>query len=90
MLGEGLNFQYHCHKAIMFIDYRFNDKFQAVARIHRFMQKYPVELYLVYAESEQEIYKSFMQKWAQHNNMVENMANIYVKTGCSDYRLRKR
>ena len=27
MLGEGLNFQYHCHKAIMFIDYRFNDKF---------------------------------------------------------------
>ena len=61
MLGEGLNFQYHCHKAIMFIDYRFNDKFQAVARIHRFMQKYPVDLYLVYAESEQEIYKSFMQ-----------------------------
>ncbi|MCB7264518.1 DNA methylase N-4, partial [Bacteroides uniformis] len=37
MLGEGLNFQYHCHKAIMFIDYRFNDKFQAIARIYRFM-----------------------------------------------------
>ena len=34
MLGEGLNFQYHCHKAIMFIDYRFNDKFQAIARIY--------------------------------------------------------
>ena len=81
MLGEGLNFQYHCHKAIMFIDYRFNDKFQAVARIHRFMQKYPVELYLVYAESEQEIFKSFMQKWAQHNNMVENMANIIRENG---------
>lgn len=81
MLGEGLNFQYHCHKAIMFIDYRFNDKFQAVARIHRFMQQYPVELYLVYAESEQEIFKSFMQKWAQHNNMVENMANIIRENG---------
>lgn len=81
MLGEGLNFQYHCHKAIMFIDYRFNDKFQAVARIHRFMQKYPVELYLVYAESEQDIFKSFMQKWAQHNNMVENMANIIRENG---------
>ena len=47
MLGEGLNFQYHCHKAIMFIDYRFNDKFQAIARIYRFMQTNPVELYLV-------------------------------------------
>lgn len=81
MLGEGLNFQYHCHKAIMFIDYRFNDKFQAVARIHRFMQKYPVELYLVYAESEQEIFKSFMQKWEQHNNMISNMVAIIRKNG---------
>lgn len=81
MLGEGLNFQYHCHKAIMFIDYRFNDKFQAIARIHRFMQKYPVDLYLVYAESEAEIFKSFMAKWEQHNKMVEKMADIIRKNG---------
>ncbi|MBE6070126.1 MAG: DNA methylase N-4, partial [Clostridium lundense] len=25
MLGEGLNFQYHCHKAILLISYKFND-----------------------------------------------------------------
>lgn len=81
MLGEGLNFQYHCHKAIMFIDYRFNDKFQAIARIHRFMQKYPVDLYLVYAESEQEIYKSFMHKWAQHRDMVAKMTSIVRENG---------
>lgn len=81
MLGEGLNFQYHCHKAIMFIDYRFNDKFQAVARIHRFMQKHDVELYLVYAESEEEIYKSFMEKWEQHNKLVANMARIIKENG---------
>lgn len=81
MLGEGLNFQHHCHKAIMFIDYRFNDKFQAIARIHRFMQKHEVTLYLVYAESEQEIYKSFMQKWQQHREMVENMAKIVRDNG---------
>ncbi|MGP1549193.1 MAG: DNA methyltransferase [Prevotella fusca] len=81
MLGEGLNFQYHCHKAIMFIDYRFNDKFQAIARIYRFMQKHPVDLYLVYAESEQEIYKSFMQKWQQHKDMVEKMVNIIKEHG---------
>lgn len=76
MLGEGLNFQYHCHKAIMFIDYRFNDKFQAIARIYRFMQEHPVDLYLVYAESEGEIYKSFMLKWSQHNEMVAKMVEI--------------
>ncbi|EKY02391.1 DNA (cytosine-5-)-methyltransferase [Porphyromonas catoniae F0037] len=76
MLGEGLNFQYHCHKAIMFIDYKFNDKFQAVHRIHRFMQKHPVDLYLVYAESEAEIFKSFMHKWRQHNQMVCNLVKL--------------
>jgi DNA modification methylase len=81
MLGEGLNFQYHCHKAVMFIDYRFNDKFQAIARIHRFMQQYPVDLYLIYAESEQEIYKTFMVKWKQHNEMVERMASIVRDNG---------
>ena len=81
MLGEGLNFQYHCHKAIMFIDYRFNDKFQAIARIYRFMQQHPVDLYLVYAESEGEIYKSFMQKWAQHLQMVARMTDIVRKNG---------
>ena len=81
MLGEGLNFQYHCHKAIMFIDYRFNDKFQAIARIHRFMQQHPVDLYLVYAESEGEIFKSFMQKWKQHREMVEKMTQIVRDNG---------
>ena len=81
MLGEGLNFQYHCHKAIMFIDYRFNDKFQAIARIYRFMQQHPVDLFLVYAESEGEIFKSFMQKWAQHREMVANMTDIVRHNG---------
>ena len=81
MLGEGLNFQHHCHKAIMFIDYRFNDKFQAIARIHRFMQKHEVTLYLVYAESEQEIYKTFMAKWKRHNEMIDKMSGILRKNG---------
>lgn len=81
MLGEGLNFQYHCHKAIMFIDYRFNDKFQAIARIHRFMQKYPVDLYLVYAESEGEVFRSFMSKWKQHRDMVAKMTDIVRENG---------
>lgn len=81
MLGEGINFQYHCHKAIMFIDYKFNDKYQAIHRIHRFMQQHPVDLYLVYAESEGEIFKSFMEKWKQHNEMVENMVAIVRENG---------
>ena len=81
MLGEGLNFQYHCHKAIILVSYKFNDGVQAIARIHRFMQKHPVDLYIVYADSEQEIYKSFMQKWKNHNEMVERMTDIVRKNG---------
>jgi DNA modification methylase len=65
----------------MFIDYRFNDKFQAIARIHRFMQKHEVTLYLVYAESEQEIYKTFMEKWKRHNEMVQKMSDLLRTNG---------
>ena len=65
----------------MFIDYRFNDKFQAIARIYRFMQQHPVDLYLVYAESEGEIFKSFMQKWTQHREMVSKMTDIVRENG---------
>lgn len=90
MLGEGLNFQYHCHKAIMFIDYRFNDKFQAIARIYRFMQKHPVDLYLIYAESEQEIYKSFMAKWEQHKATIEKMTSIIRANGLFGLDVRQK
>lgn len=81
MLGEGLNFQYHCHKAIMIIDDKFHDKFQAIHRIWRFMQKHNVHLYLVYAESESKIYQDFVLKWEQHNKLVDNMAEIVRKYG---------
>ena len=81
MLGEGINFQYHCHKAIMLIDYRFNDKFQAIHRIYRFMQEHDVSIWFVFAESESEIFKSFMQKWKQHNEMIANLADIFRKNG---------
>ena len=45
------------------------------------MQQHPVDLYLVYAESEGEIFKSFMQKWAQHREMVANMTDIVRHNG---------
>lgn len=57
--GQGCNFQYFCHKAIFTgIGYEFNDFIQAIHRIFRFQQKYPVELHIIYAESEAEILKN--------------------------------
>lgn len=85
MLGEGLNFQKHCHKAIFLgIDYEFNDKFQAIHRIKRFGQLHQVIIYLIYAESEGEIFKSFMTKWANHNKLVDNMVSIIKENGLSN------
>lgn len=84
MLGEGINFQYHCHKAIMFVDYKFNDAFQAIHRIYRFMQTHPVTVYIVYTEVEQEIFKTFMEKWRMHNEMQAKMSNIVRANGLMD------
>jgi DNA modification methylase len=85
MLGEGLNFQKYCHKAIFLgIDYEFNDKFQAIHRIQRFGQAYQVDIYLIYAESEVEIFKTFMEKWANHNKLIDNMVAIIRENGLSE------
>ena len=89
MLGEGLNFQYHCHKAIMFVDYRFNDKFQAIARIYRFQQAHPVDVYFVYAESEGEVFRAFMHKWQQYKETVSHMTDIIHKYGLFGLNARK-
>ncbi|MDR2448666.1 MAG: DNA methylase N-4, partial [Prevotellaceae bacterium] len=45
--GQGCNFQYHCHKAIFTgIGYEFNAFIQAIHRVHRFQQRYPVEIHI--------------------------------------------
>lgn len=80
--GSGCNFQRHCHKAIfMGIGYKFNDFIQAVHRIQRFLQPHTVQIHIVYAESEQEILRALMTKWAKHNEMVENMTAIIKEHG---------
>ena len=78
--GQGCNFQRHCHRAIFLgIDYEFNDFIQAIHRIYRFLQTEQVIIDVIYTESEAEIKKALLHKWAQHDQMVERMTEI-VKT----------
>lgn len=80
--GSGCNFQRHCHKAIFLgIGFKFNDFIQAVHRIHRFLQTQPVEIHIIYAESEREVLRTLQAKWDQHNQMVENMSDIIREHG---------
>lgn len=80
--GSGCNFQRHCHKAIFLgIGFKFNDFIQAVHRIHRFLQGAPVEIHIIYAESEREVLRTLQGKWENHNHMVEKMSEIIRQHG---------
>ena len=75
--GQGCNFQRHCHRAIFLgIDYEFNDFIQAIHRIYRFLQTEQVVIDILYTESEAEIKNVLLQKWKQHEEMVETMTAI--------------
>ena len=80
--GQGCNFQHHCHKAIFTgIGYEFNAFIQAIHRIHRFQQTRPVEIHIIYAESEGEILKALKKKWTQHEYLVGQMTEIIRTNG---------
>jgi DNA modification methylase len=82
MLGSGCNFQRHCHRAVFVgVNHKFNDFLQAIHRLRRFLQEHPVEIDIVYAESERETVVDLKAKWARHNQLVEEMSKIIRKYG---------
>lgn len=82
MYGSGCNFQHHCHRAIFAgVGFKFNDFIQAIYRINRFGQKHPVRIDVIYAESEREVRRDLLQKWAQHEETVRKMSEIIEQYG---------
>ena len=80
--GSGCNFQRHCHKAVFLgIGFKFNDFIQAIHRIQRFLQTAPVEIHVIYAETEREVLRTLQAKWSRHNEMVGKMSEIIRKYG---------
>lgn len=93
--GSGCNFQKHCHREIFLgIDYEFNDFIQAIHRCYRFLQKEPVIVDIIYMENEGAIKDSLLEKWKNHNYMVEKMIEIVKKYGLSgakkEYALQRK
>lgn len=75
--GSGCNFQYHCFSNIfMGVDYRFEDFIQAIHRTHRFLQGQPVDVHIIYAESEDNVVDTLMRKWTQYDKQTERMREI--------------
>ncbi|MBP3543776.1 MAG: DNA methylase N-4, partial [Lachnospiraceae bacterium] len=82
--GSGCNFQKHCRREIFLgIDYEFNDFIQAVHRCYRFLQKEQVVIDIIYMENEKQIKEVLIEKWKNHNHMVDKMVQIVKKYGLS-------
>lgn len=89
--GSGCNFQRHCHREIFLgIDYEFNDFIQAIHRCFRFLQDKSVIIDIIYMENEREIKNVLLEKWNNHNHMVEKMIEIVRKYGLSAAGKEKR
>jgi DNA modification methylase len=87
--GSGCNFQYHCHSNIFLgVGYKFQDFIQAIHRTYRFLQSNPVDVHIIYAESEDQVVETLKRKWEQHNRLVAKMAEIVQKYGLTDNALR--
>lgn len=83
--GSGCNFQKHCHREIFVgIDYKFNDFIQAVHRCYRFLQREPVVIDIIYMENERAIKDELLQKWKNHDHMVQKMIDIVKKYGLNN------
>ena len=80
--GSGCNFQRRCHRAIFVgISYEFNDFIQAIHRIYRFLQTERVIIDLIYTAAESAIYLVLMEKWKQHEYLLEKMQGILKQYG---------
>lgn len=84
MLGSGVNFQRHCHRAIYLgIGFKFNDFFQSIHRLRRFLQPHQVRIDLIYTEAERDIRADLERKWNQHNEQMAQMTAIIREYGLS-------
>lgn len=80
--GSGCNFQRHCHREVFAgIGHKFNDFIQAVHRVHRFGQAFPVRIDIIHTEAEREIVTNLQAKWRRHDEQQERMAELVRQYG---------
>ena len=76
-----MNWQ-HCHKtAFIGVTYSFEKLYQALRRFWRFGQTQPVDVYLIYAESEGNIMKTLHDKQLAHTEMQQAMNEAQKENG---------
>lgn len=80
--GSGCNFQRHCHRAVFVgVGFKFNDFFQSLHRIHRFLQPERVRVDIIFAESEREVVQILKDKWQKHEELTSKMTEVIREHG---------
>lgn len=88
--GSGCNFQRHCYSNVFLgVDYRFQDFIQAIHRTHRFQQSKPVDVHILYSESEEPVMQALQRKWQQHDELVVKMRGIIRRYGLSHEAMKR-
>jgi hypothetical protein len=81
MLGQGMNLQ-QCNKAIYVgVGFKFNDLIQSLHRIHRFGQTRTCDTHIIHADTEREVVQILKRKWAQHEELTNNMSDVIREHG---------
>lgn len=79
--GFGLNWQ-HCHNtAYTGVTYSFEKLYQSMRRLWRFGQTQPVNIHLVYAETEDNIMTTLNRKQEAHHKMQDKMNQAMRENG---------
>ncbi len=81
MLGQGVNLQQANTAVFAGITYKFNDLIQACHRIQRFGQTRPCVAHIIHADSETEIKRELLEKWARHKELTSTMTSIIREHG---------
>ncbi len=80
--GSGCNFQRHCHRAVFVgVGFKFNDWWQAIHRILRYLQTQHVRIDVIHAESERDVVRTLREKWTQHEELTARMTDVIREHG---------
>ncbi len=76
MYGAGINMQQACKEIFVGVSFKFLDFYQAIKRVHRFLQCNPVDIHAIFTEAESTVFARLMQKWVQHDELRARMSEI--------------
>lgn len=80
--GSGSNFQRHCHRAIFVgINYSFDDIYQSIHRIHRYLQTERVRIDFIHTEAERGVVTELLEKWKRDDELTERMSDVLREFG---------